>query len=102
MLELSNVIINGMAFGDRTFHMEGNTWVVDEKNKLIASVVHNPSSGMFNKKKPLDYYEGHIYKVDDQHIAKYKREGYRKYNGVALNSTFEKISRLEGRWDVFQ
>lgn len=65
VFELSNVIINGMAFGDRTFHMEGNSWVVDEKNMLVASVTHNPSQGIFNKKKSLDYYEGFIYKVDD-------------------------------------
>lgn len=64
-LELGTVIINGIAFGDRTFHMEGNTWVVDEKNMIVVSVTHNPSQGLFNKKKSMDYYEGYLYKVDE-------------------------------------
>jgi hypothetical protein len=37
--ELTNAIIGGMAFGDRVFYFEGNSWCVDERNRLVASVV---------------------------------------------------------------
>lgn len=61
------VILGGIAFGDRIFYLEGQTWFIDTKNKILVDLYMNPNnSGLFGKKKnPMNYYEGGIYRISD-------------------------------------
>ena len=45
-----------------------------------------------------DYLVGGIFKVTPQGIARYIKDGYKKYNGLEKNDAKELLHKISGRW----
>ena len=58
----------GVTFGDRLFTLDGLSWFMDQKSKIVGELIMNPSTGFMGKKQRMDYFNGGIYRVDENEI----------------------------------
>lgn len=74
--------MSGITIGERVFYLEGPIFCIDYVNEYLGELYFNPSSGLFGKKTPLDYFNGSIFKIDEKEVGRWKKLGYKKYLGL--------------------
>ncbi|CAD8191075.1 unnamed protein product [Paramecium pentaurelia] len=83
--------VTGITYGDRYFYTEGQQLYVDHKNQIISELYFNPQK---KGKNQYDYFEGKIYKVNQNILQKYKKDGKIKMS----NQQAQVLAEIEGNW----
>ncbi|CAD8066390.1 unnamed protein product [Paramecium primaurelia] len=83
--------VTGITYGDRYFYTEGQQLYVDHKNQIISELYFNPQK---KGKNQYDYFEGKVYKVNQNIIQKYKKDGKIKMS----NQQAQVLAEIEGNW----
>ncbi|CAK59389.1 unnamed protein product (macronuclear) [Paramecium tetraurelia] len=91
--------LGGITIGDRIFYLEGPIYCIDYVNEYLGELYFNPPCGLFGKKMPLDYFQGSIYKIDEKEVSRWKKLGYKKYQGLQGSAQkYPALSKIDGLW----
>lgn len=96
--------LNGTTFGDKVLNYLERHLVLDLQNRIFVELVFNPDKKYcqyFNAEYvgTQDYIAGGVCDVTDSAVARYNKEGYRKYKGMDLKNDVKQVRHtIKGAW----